>query len=182
MPKITEGVISSLARSYNKPVDFVRRCIARYDVKDLPEYRTPNDGLGDFFSDLTSVYDLTPSMTKQEFTAECDINTIMARFKASGGDPSVLPLNTKSPKYGDFTSFPDSYHAALNYVNDTKAAFLAFDASVRSRFDNDPQKFLDFIADPANQSEAVSLGLINSPAVSSPAEGTVDKSLAATGV
>ena len=37
--------------------------------------------------------------------------------------------------------------------------FAALDAAVRSRFDNDPAKFLEFTADPANADEMVKMGL-----------------------
>lgn len=41
-------------------------------------------------------------------------------------------------------------------------------AKVRSRFENDPQKFLEFCSDPKNRDEAVSLGLIMSAPASAP--------------
>lgn len=148
-----------LAAQFGKPIEYVKRCCEVHNVTSLPKFRTPDDGLGDFYSDMTAHFDITPSRTKQEFTEECDINTIMARFKASGGDPTVLPLNSRQARYGDFTSMPESYHAALNYVTDTKHEFMKLDAKIRARFDNDPQAFLNFVSDPNNGEELVKLGL-----------------------
>lgn len=165
------AAIVKLSQQYDKPVEYVMKCLAFHDVSlPLPEFRTPDDGYGDFYSDMTAFFDDTPSRTKQEFTAECDINVIMKRYVQSGGDPSVLPLNTKQPRYGDFTAFPDSYHAALNYVNDTKSEFMKLDADLRARFHNDPQEFLHFVSDPANQAELVKLGLAVDLPITSPPE------------
>lgn len=159
-PRVFDGVVNRLAAQYDKPPEYVSRCLEFHKVTlPLPKFRTPDDGLNEFYSDMTAHFDLTPSRTKQEFTAEVDINNIMARFRASGGDPTVLPLTTKQARYGDFTGMPDSYHAALNYVNDTKHEFMKLDADIRARFNNDPQTFLDFLADPKNNEELVKMGL-----------------------
>lgn len=161
--KVDAFQIERLALCYDKPIVYVEHAVKFFGVTHLPKFRNPYDGLGEFFSALTAFYDETPSLTKQEFTAECDINNIMRRFAASGYDPSTLPLTSKSPRYGDFTSFPDSYHSALNYVKDTERNFLSLDADLRARFDNDPQKFLDFVLNPDNVEELYELGLAIRP-------------------
>jgi hypothetical protein len=38
---------------------------------------------------------------------------------------------------------------------------MALPANIRSRFDNDPAKLIDFMENPANREEAESLGLVN---------------------
>lgn len=177
--------VELLALSFDKPVDFVKRCLKFHGISELPRFRTADDGLAQFYSDMTSLY-FDPnlegplddkgkptypqrSLTKQEFAAECDINNIMARFTASGFDPSVLPLTSRQPRYGDFSNMPESYHEALNYVKATEQAFLMLPAEFRAKLKNDPQLFLDYIKDPANYDELVDLGvLLQEPAVDVP--------------
>lgn len=96
----------------------------------------------------------TPSLTKQSFVAECDINTIVARFGLTG----QLPSNVRMPTYGDFENVP-TYQEALNALLAAQAAFAEMPANVRSRFANDPGLFVDFCSDPANLEEARKLGL-----------------------
>lgn len=104
------------------------------------------------------------SKTKQSFKEECDINNILARYQTTG----VLPdLILENPQYGDFSEVPD-YHQALNLVSKAHEQFASLDAQVRSRFDNDPAKFLDFATNPQNTHEMVKMGL----AVARPTETT----------
>jgi len=152
--------VEFLARAFDKPVEYVKRCVKFHGITSLPKLRTPDDGLGAFYSDMTAHFSDEPSRTKQEFTAECDINNIMARFAASNYDPSTLPMTSRKPMYGDFTGAPESYHAALNYVRDTERAFMELPAEFRAKLENDPQKFLDYIQDPANYDELVDLGFL----------------------
>lgn len=152
--------VEFLARAFDKPVEYVKRCVKFHGITSLPKLRTPDDGLGAFYSDMTAHFSDEPSRTKQEFTAECDINNIMARFAASNYDPSTLPMTSRKPMYGDFTGAPESYHAALNYVRDTERAFMELPAEFRAKLENDPQKFLDYIQDPANYDELVELGFL----------------------
>lgn len=94
------------------------------------------------------------SLTVQSARDECDINTIVRRFGLTG----ELPSNVKMPMSGDYEGVTD-YHSALNAVIAADEAFMEFPAHVRSRFDNNPQKLLEFVADPANLDEARKLGL-----------------------
>lgn len=104
--------------------------------------------------------------THQEFREECDINTIMARYNATG----VMPQPWKSPPkplWGDFSSVPE-FQAAQQLLVDARDAFLSLPAKVRARFHNDPAEVLAFVHDPDNLEEARKLGLAN-PAPPSPA-------------
>jgi hypothetical protein len=49
----------------------------------------------------------------------------------------------------------------LNKVCEAKSAFEDLDSSVRSRFDNDPSKLIDFVTNPDNALEAHDLGLLD---------------------
>lgn len=96
--------------------------------------------------------------TQQSGAQECDINYIMDRA-LKGADVSSL-RNPRSPQYGDFTQIPTDLRECLEVVRKADQAFMSLDAHVRKRFDNDPAKLMDFLHDPANRDEAVTLGLI----------------------
>lgn len=87
-----------------------------------------------------------PSLTRQEFAEECDINTIMARYEASG---AISHVNRAEPMFLDTTGYPD-LQGAMDQFREASLAFAALPAVVRREFDNDPQKFVDFAADPEN--------------------------------
>lgn len=88
---------------------------------------------------------------------DCDINVLMARFKATG----QLPLSGKQGQYMDLVGVPGDLAAALEVVETAKNAFFALPAKVRERFGNDPIALDMFLADPANMDEAISLGLVS---------------------
>lgn len=97
-----------------------------------------------------------PSMTKQEFAEECDINTIMRRYETTG---RIDHVNSRMPEYGDFASVPD-YQSAVNTVLEAESMFAELPARMRDRFGNNPQRLLEFLADPENRKEAEELGLV----------------------
>ncbi len=117
-----------------------------------PKFRSAYDGLpnppGLDFSG-------SPSMAKQSFKAECDINTIVRRFKETG---SVSHLASREGTYGDFGEVGD-YHASMLTVRRAQESFEALPAAVRDRFRNDPGEFLEFVQDPENAPEMVEMGL-----------------------
>jgi len=116
-----------------------------------------------------------PSLTKQSFKAECDINLIMKRFKKTQGVDFMDSVKTAvSGQYGDFSNVPD-YRAALDQVNNAKAMFGSLPSKVRARFSNDPAEFLDFMHDSRNVDEAIALGLVTkrAPKKDAPVEAEV---------
>lgn len=96
-----------------------------------------------------------PTLTVQADKEQSDINYIVKQF----GLTQSLPYGMAVPEYADYSDIPNDYHAAMNFIRDSDDGFMQLDASVRSRFDNDPGAFLDFINDPANQDEAIKLGV-----------------------
>lgn len=100
-----------------------------------------------------------PTRTQQSFKEECDINKIVARFKKATGVDLVETLREgiEAP-YMDVSAVPD-YRTAFDIVNRAQSIFEALPAILRKRFDNDPAGFLDFVTNPANKDELVSLGL-----------------------
>ncbi|UDN67634.1 internal scaffolding protein [robinz microvirus RP_78] len=88
-----------------------------------------------------------PSLTRQEFADECDINKLMAQYEATG----LLPtnLNTGEPRYLDVSNVPD-LQTSLDYLKEATASFMALPATVRRDFDNDALKFVEFAENPNN--------------------------------
>jgi phage internal scaffolding protein len=97
-----------------------------------------------------------PSLAQQHYKDECDINTILEKFNITG----LLPEQTLSPRYGDFTGIGD-YHTALNRVIAAQDEFEALPAQIRARFENDPAKLIEFLEDENNRPEAEQLGLVD---------------------
>lgn len=101
--------------------------------------------------------------TKQEFADEVNINTIVRRFGLTG----ELPKDFRSPMYGDFDMVTD-FKSAVDAVVRAGDEFDRMPAELRARFDNDPQKLLEFVADEGNRDEAIKLGLVLPPTVAHP--------------
>lgn len=95
------------------------------------------------------------SLTKQSFAEEVDMNTIIRRFGLSG----ELPTGVRMPEYGDYSNVVD-FKSAMDAQAIAHEAFDAMPAAVRSRFDNDPGKFVAFCLDKENMVEARKLGLV----------------------
>jgi len=85
-------------------------------------------------------------MTRQEFADECDINVLMSRYEKSG---VLNHYNGAEPAYLDLADVPD-LQEAFNIFERANTAFMTLPAAVRREFDNDPVRFADFAADPAN--------------------------------
>lgn len=89
----------------------------------------------------------------QGFKDECDINTLMSRYEVGGLPEPIAPA-----QYADVTGF--SFEAAQEVLRRGREAFEALPARVRDRFGNNPAAMLEFVHNPANVAEAVSLGLV----------------------
>lgn len=102
--------------------------------------------------------------TKQSFRDECDINTIMARYMATG----VLPMpNQLEARYADVTGI--DYQNAMEVVADARSMFENLPSKIRDRFQNDPAQLLEFVHNEVNHAEAVELGLaVARPVVAAP--------------
>jgi hypothetical protein len=120
----------------------------------------------------------SPSLTKQSFRDECDINALMRRWSASGDLSNVLRSfeleNGFRASYGDYTGV-QSYHESLNRVLAAENAFMQLPSSLRERFRNDPGEFLAFVQDPANERELQTLGLRTDVPMSDVAAGSENK-------
>jgi len=105
-------------------------------------------------SDETGLKCEDPSLTQQQFAEEADINTIVDRFMRTG----VMPEGVGVPSYQDYDGVFD-FQTAQNAIRSAQENFFKMPAEVRARFQHSPQVFLEFFNDPANQEEAIKLGL-----------------------
>jgi len=99
------------------------------------------------------------SRTKQSFAKEADINHIVAKARRTSFlvDPSVPRRGQMF--YGDFT-LVENFHELRSMVATAEQEFMRLPARLRDRFENNPDKFMAFLNDPANVKEAVQLGLL----------------------
>lgn len=119
-----------------------------------PFIRTPYNYNADSVSLETGTFCEEETKTKQEFKDDVDINNIVEKFGITG----EMPESFTFPDEQDFTETTD-YQSAMNVLVQARESFMELPAKVRARFDNDPQQFMEFFHDPANQDEAVRLGL-----------------------
>lgn len=111
------------------------------------------------------------SRTQQSFKKDCDIQNILKNVGRTG---LLSHANTRPRRFEDLVGASD-YHTALNSVIAANAAFSSLPAALRSRFANDPHKFLEFCDDPKNEAEMRELGLLkdsSAPAASGAPPGS----------
>lgn len=125
------------------------------------------------FGDVDCSDDLAKgNFANQSDAAEVNINNIIKRAEKTG----YLPEFRGQPFYGDVSEF-NGLADAFQKVQESKDLFMTVPANVRERFENDPIKYVEFLADPANLDEAVKLGLAIKrpdlePASTTPAPGS----------
>lgn len=129
--------------------------------------RNPYNYNSDKLSTDTGLYCDDESLTEQEHVEEADINYIADRFMRTGEMPQILNL----PTQGDFEGIFD-FQTAMNNIRQAKDEFMRLPARVRSRFDNDPAKLLEFVGDDVNYDEAVQLGFIPKKETHEPTAGS----------
>ena len=96
----------------------------------------------------------SPSMTKQSFKAECDINLILKKYQKTG----VLDhINKYEGQYGEVD--PHDYHEAMNIVISSQEMFDDLPARAREYFKNDPAEFLAYMEDNPQPETLRELGL-----------------------
>lgn len=105
-------------------------------------------------SDYTGITFLDKSLTQQQFKDSADINVLFGKYLETGEIPQVEGMG-----YGDFTGIFD-FQSAMNAVRAAEESFAELPARIKNRFDNNPQKLVEFINDPENREEAEFLKIV----------------------
>lgn len=95
------------------------------------------------------------SRAKQSMKDECDINNILRQYQKTG---VLNHTRENAGQYVDLPNVPD-YQEALNIVIAAGEAFEQMPGSLRQRFGNSAEEFLNFMDDDGNIDESVELGL-----------------------
>lgn len=97
----------------------------------------------------------TVYFTEQNHKKECDINLILKKYDKTG---LIQHLQKFEGKFGDLTGM--DFKTMQDTIADAKTNFNLLPAEVRSRFENNPAKLLEFMENPQNREEGIELGLI----------------------
>lgn len=144
-------------------------------VESLPETRDPPFQIptNDFYKkngSSTAFYCTGPSMTRQEFAEECDINNLMKKYENQ--DIGAIMRRAGEPVYYDFEAYPQNMMDAQLVIKQAAEAFMTLPARVRKEFDNDPHMFYDFASNHENIDQMREWGLARPlnppPAAASP--------------
>ena len=95
-----------------------------------------------------------PSLTKQSFKQECDVNNILKNYNKTG----VMPENFNPGEYRDLDG--TDYQEYMQTVASANSMFEELPSALRKRFKNDPAQLLSFVHDDKNVAEAQNLGLL----------------------
>jgi phage internal scaffolding protein len=117
-----------------------------YDPRDRQHSKHKNDG-----------------NTKQEFLEETDINNIMLKYQKTG---AITHANNHLPEYGFATG--QDFRDSMELVTKGRELFEDLPSSIRSRFGNSPEAFLDFAQNPDNAPQMASMGLLETKQASTP--------------
>lgn len=98
------------------------------------------------------------SMTQQSDAMDHDINIIVKRY---GGGMNGLPNVQEQPIYGDFSGEGFTYREMVEKIKAADDAFQEIPADIRGRFQNDPNRWMEFVNDPKNLDELRKMGLAN---------------------
>lgn len=116
-----------------------------------------------------TVFPEGPTLTRQEFAEDCDINVLMKRYENQ--DIGAIMRRAQEPVYADFAEMPQDLMGFMNFMREAENAFMTLPATVRREFDNDAAAFVDFAGDPANLDQMRSWGL--APPAPAPAPAVV---------
>lgn len=100
-----------------------------------------------------------PSLTKQSFRDESNMNIILAKYAKTG----LLEHVKQYEGHYDNVLGAEDYHTSMNRILEADAAFASLPSGIRSKFHNDPGEFLEFATEPKNREEMYELGLANRP-------------------
>lgn len=101
-------------------------------------------------------FDPESGLTEQHHKQSCDINYIVQQAEKNG----FMPQTNRGPgDYFDASNVQD-YQTALHAVTEAQEAFSELPSSIRSEFENNPGKFLEFAQNPENIPAMREMGLL----------------------
>lgn len=108
-----------------------------------------------------------PSMTKQSFKDELDVNNIIKKYTV----PELKQMAEDFEGiYGDFDEI--DYQTALTKISHANDVFMNVPVKIRQQFGNDPGKFIDYATDPSNIESLREMGLAH-PEPPKPHDGPI---------
>lgn len=90
---------------------------------------------------------------------ECDVNEIMRKFQVTG---TIEHVNKHGAEYGFAEAI--EYQEAIELTRRADEMFAELPSSVRKKFDNKPEAFLDFVQKEENLEEMEGMGLLTDEA------------------
>lgn len=84
------------------------------------------------------------SLTEQSHAKGCDINNLVKQYARSGNPFPQLTADQVQE------TFPIDFHTAMNIVTKQQQMFDQLPPEMRSKFNHDPQAFMNHVQDPAN--------------------------------
>lgn len=102
-----------------------------------------------------------PSLTDQSYKESTDAKQIVKTFLKTG---VLTNINHIEGKYADVSEVQDLYEN-MTKIKQVQKYFMDLPAEIRKKFDNDPQKMLEFVVDDNKEQEQIDLGLKKKPDV-----------------
>ena len=84
-------------------------------------------------------------------------------FVFVGEEGEAVPERPPMPTHADFSESVTDFQTAMNLLIDAERSFMAIPSADRAIFENDPQKFMEYLANPANKEDAIKRGFIEAP-------------------
>lgn len=95
--------------------------------------------------------------TEQAHKDRCDVNKIMRKYDKSG---LITHVSKFEAEFGDTTGI--EFKSMMDKISSAQSSFNELPSAIRTRFDNEAYKLLQFMDDPNNRDEAIKLGLVRS--------------------
>jgi len=93
--------------------------------------------------------------TEQAHADDCEIHRIMEKYNKTG---LITHQKAYAGSYMNMAEAPD-FAAAQQMIAAANQMFETVPATIRAKFQNRPEKFVEFMQDEANREEMASLGL-----------------------
>lgn len=116
-----------------------------------------------------------PSKTDQQWKEDCDTNIILERFMKTG----QLTHVARTPGiFADVSGVKDLLPSMI-MLQDARREFDKYPAEIRKKFENKPEKLIEWLQNPENKEEAIELGFLEAtgptPSAGSNPEGGASK-------